>query len=191
MVLKHEAGIERHNFKAPTKEERDHNFLWRINQKMPAKGNIGYHDRSHYEDIVEVRVSNLAPEEVWQGRHQTIQDFETLQASMGTKIVKLYMHIGKAEQKERLEDRRATPHKQYKFSASDVARREKWPQYMEAYGDVISRTSTEDAPWYVIPADDKDARDIMVASVLLKTLQDMDPKYPKLPEDLVKLPIPD
>jgi PPK2 family polyphosphate:nucleotide phosphotransferase len=191
MIAKHEAGIERHTFKAPTKEERDHNFLWRITEKMPPKGNIGFHDRSHYEDIVEVRVSKLAPEDVWQGRHQHINDFEKLQGNMGTKIVKLFLHINKAEQKERLEDRRQTPHKQYKFSADDVARRAKWPEYMEAYSDVLSRTSTEDAPWYVIPADDKDARDLMVAGILLKTLESMDPKYPELPEDLVKLPIPD
>jgi PPK2 family polyphosphate:nucleotide phosphotransferase len=191
MSLKHEAGIERHSFGAPSKEERDHDFLWRIHNKMPSKGNIGFHDRSHYEDIVEVRVSNLAPEEEWQARHQHVKDFESLQSNMGTKIVKLFLHVSKAEQKERLEDRRATPHKQYKFSADDVARRQKWPEYMEAYGDAISRTTTEQAPWYVIPADDKDARNLMVAGILLKTLQEMDPKYPELPEDLVRLPIPD
>ena len=150
MSEKHEAGIERHTFKAPTKLERDHNFLWRITEKMPPKGNIGFHDRSHYEDIVEVRVSNLAPEEVWQGRHETVNDFEKMQSKMGTKIVKLFLHIDKAEQKERLEDRRQTPHKQYKFSADDVARREHWGEYMEAYSDTISRTSTEEAPWYVV-----------------------------------------
>ena len=110
---------------------------------------------------------------------------------MGTKIVKLFLHIDKAEQKERLEDRRQTPHKQYKFSADDVARRAKWGEYQEAYSDVISRTSTEEAPWYVIPADDKDARNLMVAGILLKTLEAMAPEYPPLPEDLVKLPIPD
>lgn len=191
MVLKHEAGIERHSFGAPTKLESDHNFLWRITEKMPPKGNIGFHDRSHYEDIVEVRVSNLAPEDVWQGRHQQVKDFEKMQGGMGTKIVKLFLHIDKAEQKERLEDRRQTPHKQYKFSAADVARRAKWDNYMEAYSDTISRTSTEDAPWYVIPADDKDARNLMVAGILLKTLESMAPEYPELPEDLKNLPIPD
>ena len=191
MSLKHEAGIERHAFKAPTKLERDHNFLWRITEKMPPKGNIGFHDRSHYEDIVEVRVSNLAPEEVWQARHDQVKNFEQQQGDMGTKIVKLFLHIDKAEQKERLEDRRQTPHKQYKFSADDVARRAHWNEYMEAYSDTISRTSTEDAPWYVIPADDKDARNLMIAGILLKTLEGMAPEYPPLPEDLVKLPIPD
>jgi len=191
MIASHEAGIERNTFKAPSSVERDHNFLWRITDKMPATGNIGLFDRSHYEDIVEVRVSNLAPEEVWQARHQHINDFEKLQGNMGTKIVKLFLHIDKAEQKERLEDRRQTPHKQYKFSADDVARRAKWGEYQEAYSDVISRTSTEEAPWYVIPADDKDARNLMVAGILLKTLEAMAPEYPPLPEDLVKLPIPD
>lgn len=189
LAEKHESGIQRANFKAPSKEERDHDFLWRINHAMPPKGNIALFDRSHYEDIVEVRVSNLAPEEVWKQRNGIVRDYESMKGKMGTKFVKLFLHISKDEQKERLEDRRATPHKQYKFSADDVARREHWGEYMEAYGDALSETSTKEAPWYVIPADDKDARNLMIAGLLLKTLEDMDPKYPKLPDNLVTLPI--
>lgn len=189
LMLKTEEGVERASFNVPTKLEADHDFLWRITGEMPRKGNIGMFDRGHYEDIVEVRVANLAPEEVWSARYDQVKDFEKQRGDLGTKMVKIFLHIGKDEQKLRLEERRDTPHKQYKFNAGDVARREQWDEYQQAYSDVLTRTSTEEAPWYVVPADDKEARNLIIASILLKTLQDMDPQYPKLPDDLARLQI--
>ncbi|MCE7875605.1 polyphosphate kinase 2 family protein, partial [bacterium CPR1] len=189
LMLKTEEGVERASFNVPTKLEADHDFLWRITGEMPRKGNIGMFDRGHYEDIVEVRVANLAPEEVWSARYDQVKDFEKQRGDLGTKMVKIFLHIGKDEQKLRLEERRDTPHKQYKFNAGDVARREQWDEYQEAYSDVLTRTSTEQAPWYVVPADDKEARNLIIASILLKTLQEMDPQYPKLPDDLARLQI--
>ncbi len=155
---------------------------------MPAKGNIALFDRSHYEDIVEVECSNLAPEEVWSQRCGIINSFEDMHSKMGTKIVKVFLHIGKDEQKERLEDRRQKPHKQYKFNRGDVERRERWDDYQASYSRVLERTSTEECPWYVVPADDKDARNLMVAAIVLKHLEEMAPDYPELPEDLATLP---
>ncbi|MEW6281780.1 MAG: PPK2 family polyphosphate kinase [Candidatus Eremiobacterota bacterium] len=189
LMRKTEEGVERAAFKVPTSEERDHDFLWRIHAETPNKGNIGFFDRSHYEDIVEVRVQNLAPEEVWSARYDQVNDYERHQSELGTRIVKIFLHIGKDEQKERLEERREEPHKQYKFSASDVARRKQWAEYQGAYGDALTRTSTEEAPWYIVPADDKEARNLIVASILLKTLREMDPQVPPLPEDLARLEI--
>ncbi|MEA3075546.1 MAG: hypothetical protein QOF60_454 [Actinomycetota bacterium] len=166
------------SFKAPSEEEQAHDFLWRVHQAVPRAGEIGIFNRSHYEEVLIVRVHDLVPEKVWSKRYRAIADFEALLADSGTTVVKFFLHISKEEQAERFRKRVAKPHKRWKFRLADLEERKHWDAYAAAYEDALSKTSTAAAPWYVVPADHKWYRDFAVLSVLVGTLRSMDPKYP-------------
>ena len=171
------------SFKAPTPAEHAHDFLWRVHKAAPAAGEIGVFNRSHYEDVVVVRVNRLVPDEACEQRYGLIRSFEDLLGHGGTTVVKLFLHISKDEQRRRLQRRLDRPDKRWKFQASDLTARARWDDYMAAYQDAIVRTSTTTAPWYVIPADHKWYRNWAVSRVLLDTLRAMDLRYPD-PRDL-------
>lgn len=171
------------SFKVPSEEERSHDFLWRVHAKVPAKGEVVVFNRSHYEDVLVVRVHDLVPEKVWRPRYGFINDFEANLAAAGTRIVKLYLHISKEEQAERFKARLEDPSKRWKFRTADLDERKRWDDYMAAFEEAITRTSTADAPWYVVPADRKWYRNWAVSRILVETLKDMDPQYPPA-EDL-------
>ena len=177
-------GVRVASFKAPTTHELAHDFLWRIHREVPGRGEIGVFNRSHYEDVLIVRVEELVPEPVWQGRYAHIRHFEDLLADAGTTVVKVFLHISKDEQAERFQARLDTPEKRWKFSAADLDVRAKWDRYQEAYEDAINETATERNPWYVVPADRKWYRDWAILQILLGTLEDMDPQYPDEEEGL-------
>jgi PPK2 family polyphosphate:nucleotide phosphotransferase len=168
------------SFKAPCPHDLAHDFLWRIHRETPARGVVGVFNRSHYEDVLVVRVRELVPPNVWKARYQQINEFERMLTENGTRIVKFYLHISKGEQKRRLKERLSDPQKNWKFSEGDIAERKLWPRYAEAYEDAINRCSTEWAPWYVVPANVKWARDAMVARVLLETMDSMRLRWPKI-----------
>ena len=172
------------SFKAPSEEELAHDFLWRIHSKTPRKGEIGIFNRSHYEDVLVVRVHGLVPKKVWSKRYGVINDFESGLAAAGTTIVKFFLHISKEEQAERFRKRLENPEKHWKFRRADLEEREHWDAYQEAFEDALSKTSTASAPWYVIPADHKWYRDWALLTVLVDTLRTMDPQYPPPEEDL-------
>jgi PPK2 family polyphosphate:nucleotide phosphotransferase len=174
-------------FKQPTPEERRHNFLWRIRRRLPVPGDIGIFNRSHYEDVLIVRVHNLAPPAVIERRYGQINDFEKEVVKGGARVVKLCLHISYAEQRRRLIDRLKDPDKHWKFSEHDIDERSYWDDYMSAYGLAITRCSTRDAPWYVIPANDKVYRNWAVSMILLETLREMDPQYPHPKLDIPRL----
>jgi PPK2 family polyphosphate:nucleotide phosphotransferase len=167
------------SFKKPSEIELDHDFLWRIHAACPAKGEIGVFNRSHYEDVLVVRVHNLIPEKVWRERYDLINAFERSLTASGTVVVKVFLHISKDEQKERLLARLADPEKNWKFNAGDVAERQKWDDYQKAYEDALSKCSTAESPWHVVPADRKWYRNWAVSQILVDTLEAMDPKPPK------------
>lgn len=165
-------------FKVPTKEELEHDFLWRVHKAVPRQGMIGIFNRSQYEDVLVVRVENLAPEEVWSKRYEQINHFEKLLADTGTVILKFYLHISKDEQKERFEARRQDPNKVWKFSEEDVAKRRLWDDYMQAYEDAINRCSTPWAPWTIVPANRKWYRNLVVSQALVDALERLGMQYP-------------
>jgi len=167
------AGCKVISFKVPTSEELNHDFLWRIEKETPRKGDVTIFNRSHYEDVLVVRVNNLVPKPVWKDRFDQINDFERRLVANGTRIVKFFLHISKEEQLARLRERIEDPSKNWKVSASDFTEREKWPLYQEAYEDVLSKTSFKHAPWFIIPADHKWSRDYVISSIILETLEDM------------------
>ena len=169
------------SFKAPTKDELSHDFLWRIHRELPAKGMIGVFDRSHYEDVLIVRVKNLVSEEVWRGRYAHIRNFERVAADGGTVILKFFLHISKAEQKRRLEARLEEPAKRWKFNPGDLVERKLWPKYQEAYEEALAQTSRKRAPWFVVPADHKWFRDLAISRVIIKTLEGLDLRFPPSP----------
>ncbi len=177
------AGCRVVSFKVPSEEERSHDFLWRAHDKVPAKGEVVVFNRSHYEDVLVVRVHDLVPEDVWRPRFDFINDFEANLAAAGTRIVKLYLHISKEEQAERFQARLDDPSKQWKFRKGDLDERARWDDYIAAFEEAITRTSTDCAPWYVVPADRKWYRNWAVSRILVETLEDMDPQYPPA-EDL-------
>ncbi len=183
-------GVRVANFKGPTPEELDHDYLWRVHKQVPAKGELVIFNRSHYEDVLIVRVHELVPEKVWKRRYDEINNFEQLLSESGTTILKFYLHISKDEQKKRLEERRDTPRKQWKFRIEDIRERELWDDYMQAYQDAIARTSTRCAPWHVVPANHEWYRDLVIASVLVESLEGLDMHYPEPKEDLSKITIP-
>jgi PPK2 family polyphosphate:nucleotide phosphotransferase len=166
-------------FKAPSGSELEHDFLWRIHANCPARGEIGIFNRSHYEDFVTVGVMELAPEEVWRPRLGHIRDFERRLTDEGTTIVKCYLHISKEEQKQRLEARLAKPEKRWKFNPADLEARRRWDGFIAAYEEALTVTSTEPAPWYVVPADRKWVRNVAVATLLVETLRRLDPRFPE------------
>jgi PPK2 family polyphosphate:nucleotide phosphotransferase len=179
------------SFKVPSSEELDHDFLWRYHARTPGRGMIGVFNRSHYEDVLVVRVKGLVPEAVWRARYRLINDFERLLTESGTTILKFFLHISRAEQKERLEARLADPEKHWKFDPADLVERKSWDAYQEAFADALGRCSTPYAPWLVVPADRKWLRDYLVAKTVADTLEAMDPRYPEGPKDLGSLTVPD
>jgi len=181
------AGCEVTSFQAPSGEEADHDYLWRVYRAVPRRGNIGIFNRSQYEDVLVVRVRKLEPRRVWRQRYDQINRFEQLLVENGTTIVKFFLHISKAEQKKRLAERLADPNKNWKFSPTDLQDREHWAQYQEAYEDALTECSTEWAPWYVVPANHKWYRNLVVARTIVQALKDMDPHPPRPKVDLSKL----
>ena len=179
------------SFKVPSAEELDHDFLWRYHRRTPGKGMIGVFNRSHYEDVLVVRVKGLVPDEVWRSRYGLINDFERLLTESGTTVLKFFLHISKDEQKERLEARIADPAKHWKFDPADLVERKSWDSYQEAFGDALGRCSTPHAPWLVVPADRKWFRNYVVAKTVADTLAAMDPRYPEGPKDIAALTVPD
>jgi len=166
------------SFKEPTPDELAHDFLWRIHKRVPRRGEVGVFNRSHYEDVLVVRVHGLAPESVWRGRYEQINAFEKMLAENDVRILKFYLHISKEEQKERLLDRIKTPHKNWKVNEGDFTKRKYWDDYMRAYEEAIGRCSTEWAPWFIIPANKKWYRNVAVSRILIETLEDMKVKFP-------------
>lgn len=185
------AGVQVAAFKAPTPQELAHDFLWRVHPHVPGKGMIAIFNRSHYEDVLVVRVNELVPEVVWRSRYDHINHFERLLADSHTRILKFYLHISKAEQKERLEARLRDPEKQWKFSTGDLPVRERWHDYMRAYDEMIERCNTAYAPWLIVPANKKWFRDLVIASVIVETLEEMNPQYPPPEPGLEQVVIPD
>ena len=177
-------GVKVASFKRPTDTELSHDFLWRIHQKTPANGEIVIFNRSHYEDVLIVRVHNLVTEEKWKKRFEHINAFEKMLADEGTTILKFYLHIDKEEQKERLQERIDRPEKNWKFSSADLKERKLWPEYQKAFEDVLEETSTDWAPWYVIPANRKWYRNLMISRIIVNTLKDLDMKFPSKEEGL-------
>jgi PPK2 family polyphosphate:nucleotide phosphotransferase len=172
-------GVKVASFKVPTKEELDHDYLWRVHKRVPGKGEIVIFNRSHYEDVLAVRVLNLAPKAVWSKRYDHINDFEKTLADEGTTILKFFLHISAKEQKERLLARLKEPHKQWKFNPADLKARGMWQRYVKAYEDVLSKTSTKWAPWYIIPSNRKWYRNLVVGEVIIEALKSLKMKYPK------------
>jgi PPK2 family polyphosphate:nucleotide phosphotransferase len=175
------------SFKKPSALEMSHDYLWRIHQAVPSNGMIGIFNRSHYEDVLVVRVRELVPRAVWSKRYQQINDFERALNENGVTIVKLFLHISKDEQKERLLARLEDPAKQWKFNADDLGERALWARYTNAYRDALRKCSTAWAPWYIVPADKRKVRDYLVAQVVVDTLRRMAPKYPKADREALKL----
>ncbi|WP_219415417.1 PPK2 family polyphosphate kinase [Pseudonocardia nigra] len=171
-------GLQIASFKKPTPEELEQHFLWRIRPHVPAPGQIGVFDRSHYEDVLIARVDDLVPEEVWGGRYAEINAFEADLAARGVTIVKCMLHISPKEQAERLLARLDNPGKRWKYNPGDLDARAKWPAYQEAYADALRHCDTDAAPWYVVPSDRKWYRNWVVAQLLAETLGEMDPKFP-------------
>jgi PPK2 family polyphosphate:nucleotide phosphotransferase len=176
-------GIHVRSFKKPTEEELSHDFLWRVHSKVPHRGQLVIFNRSHYEDIIAVRVKKLFPDEVWKRRQRHVVDFERMLAEEGTTIVKIFLHISKEEQKKRLEARLQNPMKHWKFNPDDLADRKRWNDFMAAYEDVMSKTSTEFAPWFVVPADRKWYRNLCVARIMVDMLRKLDMELPKIDWD--------
>jgi PPK2 family polyphosphate:nucleotide phosphotransferase len=184
-------GVQVTPFKVPTEEELAHDFLWRVHEAAPRRGMIGIFNRSHYEDVLVVRVHNLVPERVWRERYEHINNFERLLTESGVTIVKFFLHISKDEQAERLLDRQQRPDKQWKFSPGDLDERKLWGDYMTAFEDALTRCNTKDAPWYVIPANRKWYRNLAVSQILIDTMEKMGLQYPKPVDDIESYVIPD
>jgi PPK2 family polyphosphate:nucleotide phosphotransferase len=176
-------GVDVTAFGRPSAEEMAHDFLWRVHAACPARGMIGIFNRSHYEDVLVGRVRKLAPADVIERRYDQINAFEAVLAASGTRILKFMLHISKDEQRERLQARLDHPAKRWKFDPGDLEDRALFGRYMEAYEQVLERCSTETAPWYVIPADHKWARNAAIAAIVRQTLEDMDPRPPKVDWD--------
>jgi PPK2 family polyphosphate:nucleotide phosphotransferase len=177
-------GVHVASFKRPTEVDLAHDFLWRVHPHVPGDGMISIFNRSHYEDVLVVRVHDLVPEPRWQRRYDHIVDWEQMLADEGTTIRKFFLHISKEEQAERLQSRLDTPEKRWKFEQGDLAEREHWDDYLTAYEEMLSRTSTADAPWYVIPADRKWFRNLAMSQVLVDTLDGLGLSYPEPDEGI-------
>jgi len=182
-------GVKVAGFKVPTQEELDHDYLWRVHKHTPGKGEIVIFNRSHYEDVMVVRVHSLVSRDTWSRRYAQINDFERLLSEEGTTILKFFLYIDLEEQKERLQARLDTPEKRWKFSIGDLKERKLWSEYIHAYEDVLSKTSTEWAPWYIVPANRKWYRNLVVASTMVDTLRNLNMSYPKPEDDLSKVVI--
>jgi PPK2 family polyphosphate:nucleotide phosphotransferase len=167
------------SFKQPTDKELDHDFLWRVHQAAPAKGMIGIFNRSHYEDVLIVRVHELVPKKVWSKRYEQISAFEDLLAESGTTILKFFLNLSKDEQKRRFDERQKDPDKNWKSSAMDERERRFWDQYQEAYQDALEKTSRKHAPWFVIPANEKWYRNLAISQIVVSALEDLNLQYPR------------
>lgn len=184
------AGVHVHSFKQPSSEEKDHDYMWRINKELPGRGEIGIFNRSHYEDVVVSHIHNLIksdnfPEklikkDIWEKRYRQICDWERYLSENGFPVIKIFLHVSKNEQKKRLIDRIVTKQKNWKFSMSDIQERQYWNRYQKIYGEVIAATSTKVAPWYIVPADNKWYTRYVVSQIVIKTLRKINPKFPKL-----------
>lgn len=177
-------GVKVASFKAPTPEELAHDYLWRVHKHTPGNGEIVIFNRSHYEDVLVVRVHSLAPAERWSRRFRHMVEFERLLAEEGTTILKFFLHIDLDEQKERLQARLDDPTKRWKFNVGDLKERKLWPDYIQAYEDVLSTTSSEWAPWYIVPANRKWYRNLVVSSIIVRTLEGLKMDFPQPAENL-------
>jgi PPK2 family polyphosphate:nucleotide phosphotransferase len=167
-------------FKAPSARELAHDFLWRIKLELPERGQIGIFNRSHYEDVLVPRVDKLVPKHVWRGRYDIINGFERGLTEEGTTILKVFLHISPEEQADRFRARISDPRKNWKFTVDDLEKRKQWADYMKAYADALERTSTEWAPWHVVPADRKWVRNVVITELLVDALGGMHLEYPPL-----------
>ena len=172
-------GVRSAAFDRPTRDDLAHDFLWRVHKQVPRSGEIVIFNRSHYEDVLAVRVRKLAPKEVWKKRYKHIVHFEKLLTDEGTRVIKFFLNISKDEQKTRLQKRLDQEHKHWKFNPSDIADRKLWPDYRQAYEDAINKTSTKNAPWYVIPGNNKWHRNLAVAKIINQHLRDMEMSFPQ------------
>jgi PPK2 family polyphosphate:nucleotide phosphotransferase len=184
-------GCRVSSFKTPSAEESNHDFLWRYHKSAPARGRIGIFNRSHYEDVLVVRVKGLVPEEDWRERYGQINAFERNLTLDGITVLKFFLHISKGEQKRRLQSRLDNPDKRWKFSSADIKERAFWDDYQAAFDDALSNCSTEHAPWYVVPANKKWYRNLVIARTIADTLAQIDPQFPPAEEGLEKVEIPD
>lgn len=184
-------GIHVRAFKKPDEEELARDFLWRVHAKAPRDGQLVIFNRSHYEDIIAVKVKKLYPEKVWKQRYRHIVEFERMLAEEGTTIVKIYLHISKDEQKKRLESRLVNPDKHWKFNPDDLKDRALWSEFMETYEQLLTKTSTEYAPWYVVPANRKWYRNLVVARIMVDTLKKLDMKFPEIDWDPSEMVVED
>ena len=175
-------GVVVTSFKRPSEEELAHDFLWRVHKAVPPKGMIGVFNRSHYEDVLVVRVHNIVPELVWRPRFEMINDFEKMLTASGTRIIKFFLHISKNEQKRRFQERIDDPSKRWKFDPEDLEKRKLWDGYEQAFEDMLEKCSTKDSPWYIVPSDQNWYRDLVVTSVIVETLKEMNPQYPAPPD---------
>lgn len=190
-------GCHVRSFKAPSSEELDHDYLWRVNRQLPQRGTIGVFNRSHYEEVIVAKVHDLPSrqqlpkkmlkDDLWKNRYRQINDFEKYLHENGIVVIKVFLHLSKKEQKERILARIDNPAKNWKFSAGDLEERKHWEEYQEAFEEMIQNTATEYAPWYVVPADRKWFARTLVSEILLQTLEKIDPEYPSLPKDRQEL----
>jgi len=184
-------GVKVASFKKPSTLERAHDYLWRVHAKTPGSGEMVLFNRSHYEDVLVVRVHGFVPEEQWRRRYEHIRNFEQMLVDEGTTIIKFFLNISKAEQKERLQSRLDEAEKHWKFSSNDIAERKKWDDYQLAFADMVNETSTEAAPWYVIPADRKWFRNLLISQIVADTLEGLNMEYPAPEEGLDAIVIDD
>jgi PPK2 family polyphosphate:nucleotide phosphotransferase len=175
-------GVRVVSFKKPTEVELDHDYLWRVHAQVPGRGEMVVFNRSHYEDVLVVRVHSLVPKSVWRKRYDQINEFERMLTEEGTTILKFFLHISREEQRERLQARLDDPTKRWKFQHGDLAERKLWNAYSRAYEDVLTKTSTKHAPWHVVPADRKWARDWIVANTIVRVMENLRMKYPDPPD---------
>lgn len=182
-------GVKVAAFKVPTPEELAHDYLWRIHKQTPGKGEMVIFNRSHYEDVLVVRVHNYVPEAVWRKRYEQIRNFEQMLADEGTTILKFYLHIDQDEQKARFQERLDDPEKRWKFNIGDLAERKLWDHYMAAFEEALAKTSTEQAPWYIVPANRNWYRDLVISTILVETLEGLKMAYPAAQEGLEKVVI--
>ena len=172
------AGIDVSSFNVPSDDDLAHDYLWRIHRRTPSKGRIGIFNRSHYEDVLVVRVKQLVPKRVWRQRFRHIREFERMLTDEGTHVLKIFLNISKEEQRERLQDRVDDATERWKFRLGDLDERARWDQYMEAYEEALAKTSTDEAPWYVVPGDRKWVRNLVVARIVHHHLSVIDPQFP-------------
>ncbi len=182
-------GVKVKSFKRPTEEELSHDYLWRVHPHVPGNGEIVVFNRSHYEDVLVVKVHEYAPLEVIEKRYQHIRNFEQMLADEGTTVIKIFLHISKDEQKRRLEDRLNQPEKNWKFEMGDIKERSYWDQYQQVFETMIQETSTEVAPWYVVPANNKKYRNEIISSIIVETLEGLNMQWPKPAEGLENIRI--